>query len=297
MQERTKRQGIQLCYPFEERRLVENKFGWKWPVFVQPKLDGERMRAICSGTAIPPILLSSTEHFIKSIPHVHQELAMLDFWGELDGEMYCHGYSFEQISSIVSRTVNLHEDFHRISYYVFDIVDQNVPQITRLANLNTFFNAHKFASIKLVPTEICYTMDEIMTSYHKFIRMRYEGIIIRHPFATYSRKRSRFVMKFKPKKTDIYQILAIMEGKGEHVGQVGAFLCTGNDGTSFKVSAGELSHKDRKLIWDNHLDFTGQSLLISYQNITTRGIPRFGLAKRIIPLPVVDEHKSYQSIL
>jgi len=140
-------------------------------------------------------------------------------------------------------------------------------------------------------------MPEIMTNYHKFLDMGYEGIIIRHPFATYTRKRSRFVMKFKPKKTDIYQILAIIEGKGEHANQVGAFLCIGNDNSEFKVSAGELSHTDRKLIWENRYEFTGQSLLISYQNITTKGIPRFGIAKRIVRTPAYEEQSTYKSIL
>ena len=37
-----KRTGIMLCYPFEEKRL--NK--WNPPYIIQPKLDGERCRAV-----------------------------------------------------------------------------------------------------------------------------------------------------------------------------------------------------------------------------------------------------------
>ena len=39
-----KRSGIMLCYPLEERRLINPKFQWanNFPVIVQPKLDGIR---------------------------------------------------------------------------------------------------------------------------------------------------------------------------------------------------------------------------------------------------------------
>jgi len=52
--ERRKRAGVQLCYPFEEKRLAK----WEPPYIVQPKLDGERcgqfgttLTATCSSLA------------------------------------------------------------------------------------------------------------------------------------------------------------------------------------------------------------------------------------------------------
>ena len=68
-----KRKGIMLCYPFEEKRL--NK--WAPPYLVQPKLDGERMRAILD-TEGKCTLLSSEENEIISSPK-HAE-ASLVFW-------------------------------------------------------------------------------------------------------------------------------------------------------------------------------------------------------------------------
>ena len=103
--ERPKRTGVQLCYPFEEKRL--NK--WLPPFFVQPKLDGERCRIIVRQNGA--LLLSSTEEIITSVPHINAAARLQLPEGEYDGELYVHGRTFEEIHSVVSRRVNLHENF------------------------------------------------------------------------------------------------------------------------------------------------------------------------------------------
>ena len=214
MRERT---GIQLCYPFEERRILDPKFGWIWPVLVQPKLDGERMRALCSGILHDPLLLSSTESNIVSVPHIKKELSELRTFMEFDGELYQHGADFNKIQSKVGRSVYLHSEHEEISYHVFDIISDQM-QINRTTILERFFSDREFQYLKLVPSELCYDMNQIMDIYKKYLSEGYEGIIIRHIHAKYERKRSRFIMKFKPKKTDIYQIVEIIEGTGDHAG-------------------------------------------------------------------------------
>ena len=291
MRERT---GIQLCYPFEERRLLDPKFGWKWPVLVQPKLDGERMRAICSGILHKPLLLSSTEAKIISVPHIKKELKELRTFMEFDGELYHHGSDFNEIQSKVGRSVNIHSDHEEISYHIFDIVS-DLAQINRTTILENFFASREFKYLKLVPSELCYDITQIMDEYKKYLSNGYEGIIIRHLHAKYDRKRSRFIMKFKPKKTDIYKILEIIEGTGNHSGMVGAFMCQGNDTTTFRVSAGEFNHSERKYILQNPKFIINKMLEISYQNISAKGIPRFGIAKRLFEGTLEDEN--YEGVL
>lgn len=292
-----KRTGIMLCYPFEERRLVDPKFGWSWPVLVQPKLDGERMRAICMGKEKTPILLSSTEHKIISVPHIQRALQSLDIHAELDGELYIHGKDFSEIASIVSRTKNLHPDHSTMEYHVFDVINSDA-QIHRSSNLQDMLDSTLLQStkeIKIVQNHFCFCPEFLMDKYTEILALGYEGIVIRHLKAYYERKRSRFVMKFKPKKTDIYQIMSLEEGSGSHSGMVGAYWCQGSDNTLFKVSAGEFSHQERKGIWENRAEVVSHMLEISYQNLTKSGAPRFGLAKRI--LDSVPETDIYQSIL
>lgn len=285
MRERT---GIQLCYPFEERRLLDPKFGWTWPVIIQPKLDGERLRVICVDNTLPSaILLSSTERLITSVPHIAKELSLIKAHLELDGELYHHGWDFDSINSVVSRTENLHPDHEQISYHIFDTVSED-PQIQRIGILLNLFEFYDFKHIKMVPYNICYSLDEIMEQYHEYLEQGYEGIIIRHIKASYTPHRSRFMMKFKPKKTDIYKVVDILEGSGEHTGMVGAFICQGFDATQFKVSAGEFSHHNRKIIWNTRKRVIGKFLRISYQNLTKNQVPRFGIAKEIVEAQETD---------
>jgi ATP-dependent DNA ligase len=106
----SRRSGIMLCYPFEEKRLL------KWDcrsVLVQPKLDGERCRAVITNGNVQ--LLTSENNEIYSAPHIVEALSanFKEETIELDGELYIHNADFSEIHSIRGRTVNLHEDYER----------------------------------------------------------------------------------------------------------------------------------------------------------------------------------------
>ena len=96
------RKGIQLAYPFEEKRLQK----WSPPYLVQPKLNGERCRALLLNE---PVMLSSEENLITSCPHILEEFRTIvqrfpELKGlELDGENYSHGTLLQDIHSIVSQ--------------------------------------------------------------------------------------------------------------------------------------------------------------------------------------------------
>ena len=63
------RTGIMLCYPFETKRL--EKWGNKF--LIQPKLDGDRCRAIFSEYGAVT-LYSSEGNIINSVPHIQAQL-------------------------------------------------------------------------------------------------------------------------------------------------------------------------------------------------------------------------------
>jgi len=285
MQERKQRSGVQLAYPFEEKRLAK----WNPPYIVQPKLDGVRCRAVWNGHSF--VLVSSTEEIITSVPHLNHALRNFLSDGsrptlpELDGELYTHGWSFEQVYSVTARTVNLHDQHEQVQFHLFDYIsDQSQLERTlTLRNLDMGFAKQPF--VKIVPSLLANDLDELMRIYRTFLADAYEGIIVRHVDAPYQRKRVTTMMKFKPKKSDIYQIVGVVEEHDKHgrpKNSLGALVCRGDDETLFNVGSG-FTTEQRQLLWEARSALPGKFVLVEYQHLTPgRGVPRFPIFCKLI---------------
>jgi ATP-dependent DNA ligase len=258
-----------LAVPFEERRLAK----WQPPYIIQPKFDGERCRVISLENGIH-MLLSSQENPFFSVPHILKDLSVLGINEELDGELYCHGMSFEEIHSIVSRTTNLHPNHREIKLHVFDYVSKE-SQAERISKLFNIVPKNLRFSITPVPYWVCNNLDEVKNTYDRIISKGYEGIIVRHLHAHYMRKRSIWMMKFKPKKTDIYDIVGWEEEvsiEGFPKGRIGSIICI-SDGNKFGVGAG-LNNDQKDLLWKNRGIIVGCKATIHYQHLTNKKIPK-----------------------
>lgn len=263
--------NIMKAYPFTEERLAK----WTPPYIIQPKYDGVRCRAIplAGANGEKCLLLSSEENVIFSVPHLNEIIGGLNLQAELDGELYCHGMSFEEILSITSRTVNLHPDYKRIQFHCFDIVNDQ-PQMKRsliIENLRGL-NPH----IVVAPFWLCSTLDDVKETYDRIIKLGYEGIVVRHQMAPYEAKRSTWVMKFKPKKTDTYQIIGWKEEvsiNGTPKGRIGSITMSSQDGDTFSVSAGLDDDKKAKL-WTVRDQLAGKDAIVHYQHLTDKKIPK-----------------------
>ena len=284
--------GIMKAYPYEERRLTDKKFNWQWPVIIQPKLDGERCRALRDSDSGEWVLLSSEQNQILSVPHINHQLKSLDLdpeIQELDGELYCHRMPREEIHSIVSRKKALHRNYLEMGYDIFDVISEH-PQTDRIAMLDKIFNSPEFLNVHnifIVPSTIAFSLEEVNHSYQNFVRLGYEGIIIRHPLAYYERKRSNKVLKFKPKQEDTYIICGLSEAIDKHglpKATLGAFIVypeSDPDGI-FSVGAGELNHVERKRLWEEGSEVIGRKLRVRYQTKSKKGCPLFAIAKEVI---------------
>jgi DNA ligase 1 len=277
------RKNLMLCYPFEEKRLGT----WRPPFITQPKLDGERCRALFTGGSW--VLLSSEENIFVSVPHVLRGLRQSEICPreglELDGELYVHGLPFEAIHSIVSRKQNLHPDFLQVKFFVFDLPSLE-PQITRMVRLHTL-SAFFPKELQVVPFRIAHSLHEVLAHYDAYLQDDFEGIIVRHLEAPYERKRSRYVMKFKPKKTDVYRIVGVNQMVDQHGvlrPAIGSFVCTSDDGAEFSVGSG-MTDDFRYGNWEKAQDgdFTGKFIRINYQSINSESRnPRFPIFMEIL---------------
>jgi ATP-dependent DNA ligase len=273
------RSGIMLCYPFSEDRL--HKWGDKF--LIQPKLDGDRCRAIFDEFG-KVTLLSSEENIINSVPHIVEQLENMGYKNfEFDGELYTHGANHQEINSVVSRTVNIHPDFEKVEYHIFDYVSDE-PQLLRSTNLQKLIQ--KANNVKLVETQYGETIEHVMHGLEYYTENGYEGVVIRCLMFPYMRKRSTGMMKFKPRKDDYYIIIGFEEEisiHGEPKNSLGALWLSSDNQEKFKVGSGSfLTQENRKLLWERRLTLVGAVAHVKYQHLTNRKVPRFPVLVNII---------------
>lgn len=280
-----RRTGIMLCYPFEEKRLTK----WAPPWIIQPKLDGDRCRAVFDNHG-QLTLFSSEGNQIVSVPHIEDQLLRLGLVNtELDGELYVHGMDHSEIHSRVSRTVELHHDLESVEYHIFDLVSDE-PQSIRLFNLllKLSLTRNNLPNVKAVQPNMVSTLDEIMEFYNRFVSEGYEGFVLRHADAPYVRKRSTYMMKFKPKKEDIYEIVGWKEEHsmdGSPKGRLGALICRAPNEAVFSVGSGLNDHL-RTELWHQRQALPGLFVRVGYQHITVSGgVPRFPVLIEVIQPP------------
>jgi DNA ligase-1 len=206
---------------------------------------------------------------------------------------------FSEIHSRRGRTVNLHNDFSRLEYHVFDLVNGH-DQLTRIAKLAYLLRDLPSSSpIKLVPCALINPdLDEILAIMEVYTLDGFEGIIVRHPEGIYQRKRSGFIMKFKPRKSDVYQIVATQEEidkNGVPKNSLGALICTSSEGTIFGVGSG-FTKEQREEYWEIRESLPGMFVRVLYQQISPKHVPRFPIFSEIIPMVIgLTEEEQYES--
>lgn len=270
----SQRTGIMLATMFTEKLF--NKM--RKPVYIQPKIEGDRLRAILfadSGVK----LLSSGAKKRTSIPHIKEELEVVKsiYDIELDGEVYHHGMRHSEIRSIVSRTKNLHPDHKELEYHVFDIIDTSESQDVRLDELAEFFSNNQFKYLRLVPTIMINDIKELQQYYAGFLRLGYEGIIIRNAYANYTRRKCTSLLKLKPRVSEFFMITEVnmeYDINGVSKDTFGSFTCLTREGEKFRVGTGPTDYQ-RALIWRNRGMFIRKEVKIRFQDYTrTRKVPK-----------------------
>jgi len=237
---------------------------------------------------------SSTEELVNfAVPHLVEaaEKSEMPHGLHLDGELYVHGWSFEEIHSVVSRRRERHPDYHYMEYHYFDIVEEGTPQWARLLRLQQLRPILHWTGFRAVPTYMADNEERIWDHQREIVDLGYEGIIVRKKNGLWIPRRSTELMKFKPKQQDAYDVVGaiqMVDKDGNLKNTLGALICE-TDGEFFRVGTGMTDHT-RKTLWDAYLQgpelFEGGALeaVVKYQHITSskkrrdadrKGVPRF----------------------
>jgi DNA ligase-1 len=245
----------------------------KFPIAVQPKLDGVRCIVRADG------MWSRNGKPIISAPHIFKSLKPL-FEADndliLDGELYCDksAAGFNTIISCVRKTkpteadLSLSKQF--IEYHIYDVpsVDDNfMERIAYRSNLKLP------EYCKRVHTHwVTDGQERLDYLYNLFMEQGYEGQMIRLN-ASYENKRSKSLLKRKEFVDAEFTILGVIEGNGNLTGKVGKLQFEINGKPFESAVNGDWEYIEK--LWHSREGLVGKTATVKYFELTEDGIPRF----------------------
>lgn len=258
-----------LAHKWEEKQKHISE-----PFWIQPKLDGVRMLATRG------CVISRSGKPILHLDHIVKEVDSILKPGQyLDGELYSHEHSFEDITSMCRMTLQESADakdltllkYHVYDYFEIDNLDETF--VDRFAKLNSIRKKHKLTHIKFVPTNQLAKKSDLKEAHNAYIEHGYEGTMIREAHSGYTlNERSNGLLKYKDFATEEYKIVDAVEATGRDKGTV-VWICT-NGTQNFSVRPRGTQEVRAKML--NEKDkYIGKMLTVQYQNLTNTGVPRF----------------------
>lgn len=231
--------------------------------FIQEKLDGNRCIAYYdNGWKFQ----SRSGKPLK----VDFDLHNLDEYRVYDGEIMTIGHAGSRDFNSTSGAINgKYTDKSQLHYYIYDIVDTNLPYKRRKEILDTYEQEDKdYTILKLLDyihvyanPEYNWQLDEWLD---KIVDKGGEGIILRDPDAKYQHKRTDALLKYKKVQTMDLRITDWNLGNGKYEDAIGSFHCETDDG-SIVVN---VSGMPDEIHFSNPEDWIGKIIEVSYFDIS-----------------------------
>lgn len=216
----------------------------KYPVRVEPKLDGLRCIAVKRGGVVTMFTRNGTQ--LETLPTIKAALEAAS-WDDfvLDGEAMGADWN-ESASVVMSHKTN--KDDSGIVYNVFDAMtfdewrDQvsESPLTERVELVSELVVAVNSTHVVAVDGETVTSESGLMAAYSRAIQKGYEGVMVKSPNAPYVFKRSKSVLKLKPVATYEGVVVGHYEGKrgSKREGLWGGFDVVMPNGVVTRVGGG-----------------------------------------------------------
>lgn len=286
-------------YPMLAKKVEDLKKPLVYPVYIQPKLDGNRCVAFLDTFKKPTyknVILYSRQQ--KEYPeNPANDLirkSLLDVFirnydvgeGEslfLDGELYLHDTPLQEINSIIRGKA---KGGQTIEYHVYDHFYPSYdkqPFSERTIKLKSIFKKD-IPNVKMVETHLVETQEENDKLYVDYLDKHYEGIMIRTPTGPYMKSstkkseqlRSKDLLKRKELFDDEFEVVGYTQGnRGKEIGAV-VWICASGDKTFNSVP--NWTHEERYKIFkecEKKFDkkYKNKLLKIEFRGLSRDGVP------------------------
>lgn len=216
----------------------------KFPILVEPKLDGLRLVAIKNDGIVTLYTRNGTE--LNTLPTLSKWLKNANIDNVVfDGEIMGDDWN-ESASIVMSR--KRHKDDSNMTYHVFDYMSlsewtkQSCPhtQQQRRINLRTVLDAIHDGPIKMTEEAECNSAEELYALYEAYLEQGYEGVMVKRIEGMYAFKRNADWRKLKPVATYEGVVVDTYDGnKGsKREGKFGGFNVVFPNGIVTNVGSG-----------------------------------------------------------
>lgn len=246
----------------------KHKIDWDLPVLVQPKLDGMRCLGFIKDGKVT--LQSRDGKLITTMKHIEAELALIEEDCILDGELYCHGLSFQENMKLIKKYRPMETE--KISFVIYDTV-RNEPYLERMYDTSLALVSGEFKHLSLISCQVIDNHEEL-TAYHSHaLSEGYEGTIVRHGNQGYQKDvRSSFLLKYKDFQDTVALVVDIIPSEARP--EQGVLVVKLLNGKLCKASL-KMTHAHRAEILINKQDYIGQTAELRYFELTDEGLLRF----------------------
>lgn len=271
----------QALFPMLAQPFKDRKHNITWPAFVQPKLNG--VRCLAHRTSETEILYISRQgKLFITLDHLTEHLMEVLQVGETaDGEVYVHGWTFQQTIRAVKK---LRPESAELQYWIYDKADPDLTNLARVKWVSDMIrpkDEDMNSVLREVPTDIARAEADVKRLHDEYVKAGFEGAIIRNAKAMYRFKhRSADLQKYKEFIDEEFEIVGGQEGTGNDAGCI-VFTVQTKDGKPFNVRPrGTVAQRQK---WFSDLSkLIGKPLTVRFQELSEDSIPIFpvGVAVR-----------------
>jgi ATP-dependent DNA ligase len=289
-----------MYFPMLAKSYKDGKKYIKFPLYVQPKLDGVRCLIFLknkNGGVKNVVAYSRRKKEFPSVDTIKEILYpyLNDLYDEennqsiyLDGELYKHGKTLQEISGDSRNENKANKNEYHIydCFYPQELDTQFEDRHAQLNNLASVLKSADKEVIKIVPTYLVGSQKEVDSHFKKLTSQHYEGVILRNPKGEYLASdtktgeslRSKDLVKLKKGFTDEFEVVGYTTGtRGKDVGAV-IWIAVNDKGHQFKVTPKDSNYEERQKIYKeclNHFDkrYLGRFITVEYEDLSKNGIP------------------------
>ena len=248
-------------------------------VWVQAKKDGVRnISALVDGEVVFQSRNGKINNNLAYLEPSVRRILEMNPGVILDGELFRPGVKFEDLVG-ASKKAN---DSVQLEYHVYDAYDTCNPEATfQQRFLNLFEGITEIGLVKVVPSFMVYSHEDVMTKHAEFVAAGDEGLMVKTPNSSLDvGKRSKNLLKVKDfSDSEEWKIVAYESAQGRDAGSV-VFILESDDGSvKFNARPSMTLETRQRIFQECEQDFQntyyGRRPTIKFQNLSSSGTPRF----------------------